>query len=91
MRYNIGDKVIIKKDPSLHWAAQERLNKHNWVLTIKSIESSPLGAAFPYYVVEEMGWHWNDSHIKGLCNRVKVRCGKKEPEPVRNRFEILDL
>ena len=91
MKYKVGDKVIIKKDPSYHPVVQVALEKHNWILTIVSIESSPLGAAFPYYIMKEISWHWNDGHIQKRCTKTKERCGLKPPEPIENRFEILDL
>jgi len=99
MKYKVGDEVKIKA-----WEAMLAEFGHRWdrpddwvlatsgnftsrmesdlnsdrILIIKSIEKG-------YYYMEDIDWRWTDDMIEGLAKEIKM------PEPIGNRFEILDI
>lgn len=41
-----------------------------------------------FYNVKDIGWNWSDDMIECLAKNYKK---PKEPEPIKSRFEILDI
>ena len=82
MKYKVGDIIKIKEDIFIWGDFKGFLKNLNppYVITIKNVLDD-------CYEVEEnpkfaVSATWTESHIEGLYI---------EPEPIENRFEILDL
>lgn len=77
MKYKVGDRVCICKNNTCSDDARVRLEACNYIVTIKRVINN-----HGHYEMEKYGLICHDKNIIGLY---------KEPEPIDNRFEILDL
>lgn len=85
MKYEIGQKVIIKKEIDYNAHAIEILEDSDYILTIASTHHDPKAEYTHYYGVEETGMiRWPEEYIEGLAE--EPNC-----EPVNNRYELLDI
>ena len=78
MKYNIGDRIKIDKNKNYTFKGRKALMELDppFVLTIKKTDGNG------YYYVEENDNCWWRWHIEGLY---------EDPDPIKTRFEILDL
>ncbi len=80
MKYEVGEKVKIKKDKDYTTFIQERLQKANHVVTVEKVGSI-------YYLFEETHCcYWEESYIEGY----PPNC-KEFFEPITIRFELMEL
>ena len=86
MRYKIGDKVKIKQNNSYHPDAQKMLAEVDHIMTIKTVLSAN-------YIMETNNIYnrWADDAIEDMNKKGKKKKKIIPPEPINNRFEILDL
>lgn len=77
MRYKVGDKIKIKKQDIYDSLIEKELKENNYILTISRIDND-------VYHTEEINTIWDDEEIVGLVEDLKCN-------PIKNRFEILDL
>ena len=78
MKYKVGDKVRINKNPSFSQDAIKDLKKVNYTVIIKEVCKS-------FYIMEEIDdWGWRDGHIERLAFPVIIMSTNK-------RFKLMDL
>ena len=80
MRYEVGDKVVIKDKKRYHDSINKLLKKYNYAFTIKEVDKLQ-----QIYRIEEQPFYmWDEDEIEGTY---------KEPmyKPIKSRFELLDL
>jgi hypothetical protein len=95
MKYKVGDKVKIKDQrdvyPKFNNEVEEELEKLNRILTIKEVQKYSYYTKemklykYSYYTKEMKLYKWKDNMIECLVEDYK------EPEPIRTRWEILDI
>ena len=100
-KYNVGDKVKIKTwermkkeyksdssyiytTPVLNTTMEEDLYNLTLNRTITIRETYMTGSGI-FYHMEEVRWQWSDDMIECLAEDYV------KPEPIKSRFEILDL
>ena len=82
MKYKPGDKIRLKKSYHFDDDVKEAIdNLPDRIATIKKIDHEK--KSYPYYM-EEIKWNWAEAEIEKI---EKI----EEDEPIKNRFEILDL
>ena len=79
MKYKAGQKVVINKNAE-QWSLACKLFPQN-VATIIGFEADP-HTGMHMYRFEELPWGWYEYEIEGLY---------VPEEPVKDRFEIMDL
>lgn len=94
MKYKIGDRVRLKyeyfTDSDLRHALDALPNR---VATIEKVNPGSDGYENEY-LMEEICWIWEDDEIECLVEEKKVEVKVKVEEvsePVKNRYQILDL
>ena len=78
MKYEINDKVIIKKDERYCPAAQKILQKINYIVTIKEVINDY------QYILKEIPLKWRDYHIKRAVH-------EKFLDLITTRFDLMDI
>jgi hypothetical protein len=86
MKYEIGDKVRIRKDLAYNNEAKTVLEKNNYILTIRAERKEQQKLRGGYYMEEFAYMGWSESYIE--CLYVKPI---NPNELINSRFEILDL
>jgi len=86
MLYKCKDKVRLKRDIEWSSGLVDLINElPNRVATISKIEINDNNVH--YYCMEEIGMGWPESDIECLVEEYIV----PSVDPIKNRFEILDL
>ncbi len=77
MKYQVGDRVIIKRED--YWI-DEVLDDLSMlpdrIATIKEVVNGEYG----FYYMKEIDWYWNDDEIEELVSEIEI-----------TRFELMEL
>jgi hypothetical protein len=81
MKYKVGDKVVMKKNPNYNLDIVEYFRDHpDMILTIKEVREDE-----EEYIMEELHCHWQEDLIeRGVVEEHLTR-------PVVTRFELMDF